>query len=147
MPDCLKCCWATEQIHSHTPLTLDSQDRNLQPNKILDPSGVSRYNSLPRHFHINIDHNCHKQGEKTVLGCTKQTLDQTKCDTCSQTLSTPKFNGYNSTLMDIATKLTPQNSFTIPLPRKTIYWSQWGENKHQSHNFPTFLPTFHLIMF
>jgi hypothetical protein len=90
--------------------------------------------SLPRHFHINIDHNCHKQGEKTVLGCTKQTLDQTKCDTCSQTLSTPKFNGYSSTLMDIATKLIPQNSFTIPLPRKTIYSSQWGENKHQSHN-------------
>jgi hypothetical protein len=37
----IKCCWATEQIH----LTLDSEDRILQPDKILDPSGVSRQQS------------------------------------------------------------------------------------------------------
>ncbi len=129
---------------SHTHLTLDSQDRSLQPDKILDPSGVSRYNSLPRHFHINIDHNCHKQGEKRVLS--KHWI-RPNVIPGSQTLSIPKFNGYSSTLMEIATKLIPKNSFTIPLPRKTIYWSQWGENKHQSHtsNFLANLPPDHVL--
>ncbi len=61
--------------------------------------------------------------------------------------STPKFTGSSSTLMDIATKLILQNSFTILLPRKTIYWSQFGENKHQSHtsNFLANLPPDHVL--
>lgn len=59
---------------------------------------------------------------------------------------TPKFNQYSSTLMDIATKAFYKTHSQFHYPGKP-YIGPNGEKININLIPPTFLPTFHLIMF